>query len=187
MSALEPPTAGGHAQGLSLVGYRGSGKTSVGRMLAGLAKRGFLDSDAVLENEIGSTIAKFFEQRGEPAFRALESELLHRLVRENTGAVIATGGGAVLRAENRAVLRAHGIVVWLNASPATIAERLEADPGGRPSLTGRGLIGEIDEVLRDRAPIYRSVSDLVVETDGREPIEIAAEIEQHWRHHEARA
>jgi shikimate kinase len=160
------------ASGLVLVGYRGTGKSTVGRLLAGRLGLPFVDADAALEARLGRSISEVFARDGEAAFRDAEAEVLAGLD-AGGGLVLATGGGAVLREANRRAIRRLGRVAWLTAGPATIAGRLAADPAGRPALTPLGLIDEVAAVLEARRPLYREVADLEVGTDGLGPAEVA--------------
>jgi shikimate kinase len=177
MTARPPrPTAGG----LALIGPRGTGKTTVGRLVAAATGRPFLDADRELEARAGRPIAAIFADEGEPAFRGLEEATLRDLVGRG-GAVLATGGGVVLRETNRAALRAFGLVVWLTADPAVLADRLARDPADRPSLTGLGTIAEVAAVLEVRAPLYRATADAIVATDGLDPEAVARAVLDAWR------
>jgi shikimate kinase len=167
----EGPTA---HPALFLVGYRCTGKTTVARLLAGRLGWRWLDADAVLEERVGRTIRAVFAEEGEAGFRRREAEVLEDLCRR-PGHVIATGGGVVLEAANRARLRAAGAVVWLTADAETIWRRLQADATTaerRPALTVGGL-EEVRQLLEARAPLYREVAHGAVETPGRSPEEVA--------------
>ncbi len=166
--------------GLALVGYRGTGKSTVGRLLAERIGRPFADADRVLEARLGRPIAEFFAQNGEAAFRDEEEATLRDLLARDPGAVVATGGGVILRESNRLALRRFGFVAWLKADPATLAARLRLDPADRPALTSLGLIDEIASVLQARTPLYQEVAHAVVETDGRSPEQVADEIREQW-------
>jgi shikimate kinase len=160
-----------------LVGYRGTGKSTVARLLAHHLGWAWVDADDVIESRAGRTVRQVFEVEGEAGFRRRESAVLEELcgLREH---VVATGGGVVLSAANRERLKAAGRVVWLTADAATIRRRLEKDrttAERRPVLTVGGL-AEIKELLRAREPLYRAVADLTVDTAGRPPEEIAAAI-----------
>ncbi|QDV33893.1 shikimate kinase [Tautonia plasticadhaerens] len=158
--------------GVALVGYRGTGKSTVGRIVADRLGWAFEDADEVLERRVGRPIASIFSERGEPAFRDLEAGTLRELTARSR-LVIATGGGVVLREENREVLRAFGFVAWLSARPGTIVDRLRADPAGRPALTAAGLLGEVAEVLGRREALYRELAGAEVDTEGRSPGQVA--------------
>lgn len=161
-----------------LIGYRGAGKSTVARELATLLECDWVDADDEIEARAGKSIASIFADDGEGHFRDLETAVLRDLcARERI--VLAAGGGAVLREENRDLLTAGGKIVWLRAAPETIIVRLRADAGTaarRPSLTGGGTEAEIAELLEQRTPIYRQCADVTVDTDPCAPAEVAAEI-----------
>jgi shikimate kinase len=166
----------GRGSGLCLVGYRGTGKTTVGMILAERLDRPFLDADLEIEARAGHSIPEIFAEWGEPAFRDWEERTLRELVRDHPGAVLATGGGAVMRPANRGVLVQHGLVVWLMADAAELARRLLADPregATRPGLTPSGTIAEIGTLLEARLPFYAELAHLAVETSGKSPEEVA--------------
>ncbi len=156
-----------------LIGPRGSGKSTVAVLLAEQLGWGWADADACLEERAGRSIRQVFAEEGEAGFREREAAVLAELCgRERC--VVATGGGVVLRDDNRARLRAAGRCVWLTADAATLRRRLQGDATTterRPDLTVGG-IAEIEEVLRVREPLYRACSDLWVDTADREPDEI---------------
>ena len=159
---------------LFLIGYRGSGKTSAGqRVSAGLGWQ-FLDADAVLEAKFGQSIREIFAEEGELGFRAKEAEVLRELSALQDH-VIATGGGIILREENRAILRTHGRVVWLKADAFTLWQRIQGDPttsARRPALLAGGL-AEVEQLLAMREPLYRSCADFEIDVVGRSPSEVA--------------
>jgi shikimate kinase len=170
-------------QGLALVGTRGSGKTTVGRILAERLLRPFVDADVELEGKLGRSIASLFAEAGEPAFRDWEERTLHELTAAHPGVILATGGGVVLREANRKALRSFGFVVWLRADPGTASARLRADRRGlsaRPALTAAGTLDELADVLAARSPLYQAVADAVVDTDGRSADEVADAILRLW-------
>jgi shikimate kinase len=160
---------------LALIGYRGTAKTTVARLLAGRLGYDWVDADVEVELRAGRSIAAIFEESGEAAFRDLEAAVVSDLCqRERT--VLALGGGAVLREANRKCLCQCQQVVWLQASAAAIAERLAGDlttASRRPNLTNRGGLHEIEQLLAVRAPIYRACATLEVDTEGKDPAEIA--------------
>lgn len=161
-----------------LIGYRGSGKTSVGRELAKLLNRPLFDSDRMVFAKTGRTVHEIVEAGGWPAFREAEKSVIGELAALDQ-AVISLGGGAVLDADNVAALEERGTFVWLTADARTLAARLENErneSGQRPSLTGAGVLDEIDRVLAERLPVYEAVADLAVDTAGKSPAGIAAEI-----------
>lgn len=160
---------------LFLVGYRGSGKSSVGVLLAERLHRPFLDTDGWVESYAGRSIPDIFERDGEESFRDLETLALQQLP-ESPPMVISLGGGAVLRDANREILRRNGKIVWLQADPAVLAGRIAADQARgarRPSLTGLDPVQEIERVLSARESIYRDVADWELETSTQTPSELA--------------
>lgn len=147
-----------------LIGARASGKTTIGRSLARRLAFPFYDLDECLCAHAGESIADIVSERGWMEFRRLESEILQKtgLSRENM--VVATGGGIVLAKINRDYMRAHGHVIWLNPPAEHMAARLAADPltAQRPSLTGKGLLDEIGEVLKERQPFYAACAHFII-------------------------
>ena|SRR5688500_3719344 len=168
---------------LTLIGYRGTGKTTVARLVALDVGWEWVDMDVEIELRAGKSIAAIFADEGEPAFRDLESRVLGELVARDR-LVIASGGGVVLREENRQAMKHSGKVVWLKASPETIVSRVAADHANvqrRPQLTTSGGLAEIVQLLERRTPLYHQCADLEVDTDGRQPDGIAMEISQALR------
>jgi shikimate kinase len=157
-----------------LVGPMGSGKSAVGRQLARLTGRAFLDSDEEIERRTGVDIPFIFEKEGEPGFRRRERDVIDALTR-GTGLVLATGGGAILDADNRRHLAGRGTVVYLSA---TVEQQVARTRQGRerPLLTGRDPREVLEALMAVRDPLYREVADLVVETDGRRVGGVAREI-----------
>jgi len=161
-----------------LIGYRGMGKSTVARELAERLQFDVVDADDLIERQAGKTIAAIFADDGEPAFRDLESKVVAELCGRGR-TVVALGGGAVLREENRQAILAAGPVIWLTASIATIIERLASDAttaDRRPNLTPVGGQHEVERVLTERTPIYRQCATLVVDTEGKSPADVAGEI-----------
>jgi shikimate kinase len=165
-----------------LIGYRGTGKSTVARLLAEALGWPWLDADDVLERKCGRTIRDIFATEGEEGFRAKEEAVLAELCKLKEH-VIATGGGVVLRESNRELLRRSGWVVWLTAEVETIHRRLQADPttwDRRPALAAASPQAEIATLLRLREPHYRSCAHLTVATEGRSPESVAADIQSAW-------
>ncbi len=176
-------TAGRAFRGVVLVGFMGSGKSSVGRTLARRFRTGFADVDERIERAAGKPINDIFSAEGEPAFREREKTALREAV-SVPGRVVATGGGAFLDEGNRALLSAYAPVVYLEARPETILARLAGD-SGRPLLRGddRGRI--VRDLLARREPGYR-LADHTVATDGLTVDEVADRIVELLRKTERR-
>jgi len=158
-----------------LIGYRGTGKSSVGKVLAERLDRPLLSTDAEVVRLAGQTIPAIVEQHGWEYFRDLESKVCQELAGQN-GLIIDTGGGAILRSQNVDVFKQTGRLFWLTASVETIAKRIGSDTQ-RPSLTGtKSFVDEIRDVLQDRLPKYQAAGDYVIETEGRSLSQVADEI-----------
>ena len=164
---------GGAFPGVVLVGFMGSGKSSVGRELARRFGAPFVDVDERIESAAGCRIRDLFAREGEPAFRVREKAALLDALSVK-GCVIATGGGAFADEENRDLLRAYAPVVYLEAAVETLLERLAADHG-RPLLRGGDRGEVVRELLSRRVPGYRT-SDVTVRTDGRTVKELAGQV-----------
>jgi len=165
---------------LILIGYRATGKTTLGRLLAERLGWEWADADVEIEHRAGKSIARIFADDGEPAFRDLEAAVIAELCRRQR-LVLATGGGAPLREESRRAMRQSGSVVWLVARPETILKRMSADQttaGRRPNLTDRNPLEEIIHLLERREAIYRESAHLVVDTEGKSPERLVGEILQ---------
>lgn len=156
----------GDLRNIFLVGPMGSGKTAVGRQLARRLRLPFVDSDLEIERRTGVDIPLIFDKEGEAGFRVRESAMILELT-ARAGLVLSTGGGAILRPENRAALRAGGTVVYLETSVARQAERVRRSDH-RPLLAGAtDLTARLAELMVQRAPLYEGVAHLSVRTDGR--------------------
>lgn len=169
------------SRSIALIGYRGTGKTSVGKLLAENLGFLFVDTDQLLEKRYRETIAAIFSRGGENLFRQYETEVLKSLETIKEPLVIATGGGLPLREENRQLLSslASGHLFLLTAPPHIIAERLLKDTRTsetRPPLTQLPFQEEISATLKKRTPIYESLADYVVSTEGKDIAQTADEI-----------
>jgi len=163
---------------LVLIGYRATGKTTLARLLAERLGWEWIDADVEIERRAGKSIARIFAEDGEPAFRNLEAEVIADLCRRER-LVLAAGGGAPVRPESRRAMRTCGTVVWLRAQPETIHARMSGDAtttARRPNLTSQGGLEEIVHLLTEREPIYRQSAHLEVDTEGKSPELLAAEI-----------
>ncbi len=156
---------------LALIGMMGSGKSTVGRVLARELNREFLDSDAEIEERVGRSVAQIFRDFGEEAFREWESEVVREALDAERPAVIGVAGGAVLREETRMRLKqAH--VVWLRAPIETLIERVKRRHLDRPMISN-DPDGSMRALYEVREPIYESLADEIVDVDGRSPADIA--------------
>lgn len=163
---------------ITLIGYRGTGKTSVGRALAKKLGRTFYDTDVYIEEKAGISISGMVARKGWSFFRTMEKEVVAELSAFNH-CVIAAGGGAVLDPENVAHMKKSGPVVLLEAAAEVIFERMKGDERTeeqRPSLTGRDPYEEIEEVLEQRRPFYREAMDFSVETTSKTIEQVLQEI-----------
>ncbi len=164
-----------------LTGFRGTGKTSVGAFLARTLRRTVIDLDGVVTANAGKSISEIFQDGGEGAFRDLESNALES-VSQAENAVISLGGGAILRAGNRAIIRSTGICVWLDCDAETIVSRLRDDDASleqRPALTQLDELHEIRQLLQVRQPLYQQASDYRLDTAGK-TIEQVADLVIEW-------
>lgn len=163
---------------LVLIGYRAAGKTTLARLLAQRLGWDWIDADVEIERRAGKSIAKIFAEDGEPVFRDLEADVIADLCQRRR-LVLAAGGGAPMRPESRQAMRASGKVVWLKACPQTIHARMSGDrttATRRPDLTDKGPLEEIVHLIAKREPFYRQSAHLEVDTEGKTPDGIAAEI-----------
>ena len=146
-----------------LVGMMGAGKTTVGRRLAARLNRHFLDSDEEIERAAQMTIPEIFEQRGEPEFRAGETRVIARVLKDE-GVVLATGGGAFVNPETRALVKAEAISVWLKAEVDILFERVSRR-SNRPLLKTANPRATLEKLIEDRYPIYAEADVTVVSRD----------------------
>jgi len=163
---------------VTLIGYRATGKTTLAQRLAQRLGWDWIDADVEIEHRAGKTIAQIFAEHGEPAFRDLEAEVIADLCRRDR-VVLAAGGGAPLRPESRAAMRNAGPVVWLQARPETILQRMTGDvttATRRPELTDRGPRYEILHLIEVRTPIYRETAHFELDTEGKTPDELTETI-----------
>jgi len=161
-----------------LIGFRGAGKTTVGRLLAGRLGRAFADSDDLIVAADGRSIAQIFREDGEAEFRRLEARAIRDAVSRPVG-VIAVGGGAVQDPANVSLLKRSGEVVWLSADATVLQRRIAADPrtgSDRPALAGASAIEEVAGVLARRESAYAAAASVVVDTSRLTPEEVARQI-----------
>jgi shikimate kinase len=149
-----------------LIGYRGSGKSEVGRRLSTRLGMKFVDTDDFIEKHQGTPISEIVQTYGWDHFRTLEKEVIST-ISDCDQQVVAAGGGAVLDPDNVAVMKTRGLIIWLKADPDTLLKRMQKDPqtiDRRPSLTGRGSFEEIEEVLTFRNAFYEEASAAQLDT-----------------------
>jgi shikimate kinase len=172
---------------IALIGLPGAGKSTVAPLLAEGLGFGSVDLDQEIERQANRSIPAILEEQGEERFRDLESRVLDEVLNAGEGLVLACGGGILGRAENREALKARARVVWLAVDPATAAARLgPGAAGGRPLLSGGPLEERLQALLLSRGDAFAAAADLVVETAGRSPEEVAGRIAAHARASQAR-
>lgn len=160
-----------------LIGYMGCGKTTIGRKLSYRLRKPFLDTDKQIEAKQKCTITEIFEKQGEAAFRDMETAYLKDLLDENCEYVIAVGGGLPLREENRQLMKQLGTCFYLKASPDTIYDRLKNDTT-RPLLQCENPKEKIQQMIINRAPVYESCADIILEVDDKKIEEILVDIKE---------
>ncbi|MCI8381255.1 MAG: shikimate kinase [Lachnospiraceae bacterium] len=158
-----------------LIGFMGSGKSTVGIKLSYRLQCPLFDTDKMIEKKEKRSISEIFEKEGENYFRAQETQLLLKLKEERAGQIFSVGGGTPLRAENRKLLRELGTVVYLKVSPETVYERLKGDTT-RPLLQGTDPMEKIRVLLDERQKRYADAADIVITTDGKKPVQVVEEI-----------
>ena len=158
-----------------LIGYRGTGKSTVGKIVAARLGRVLVSTDAEIVKLVGQSIPEIVAKNGWEYFRDFETKVCQELAGRDA-LIIDTGGGAILRSQNVEALKTRGTLFWLTASVETIAKRIGSD-SQRPSLTGtKSFVDEIQDVLRERTPKYQAAADHVIETEGRSCPQVADEI-----------
>ena len=158
-----------------LIGFMGSGKSTIGNLLSQMCDLPLWDTDQMIEMEVGCTIRKIFDIQGEETFRCMETALLQKLCREETLGVFSTGGGMPLRLENAQWLKKLGTVIWLRLSPDTAYGRLKQDTT-RPILQCEDPKGRITQLISKRAAAYESAADITVDVDDKSKEQIVREI-----------
>jgi shikimate dehydrogenase len=158
---------------IALIGFMGAGKSLIGKALAKKLEKTFLDTDALIEKKAGKTIARIFEENGEPAFRQIEREVIDGISNAG-GQVIACGGGVVLNLSNVQALKNNAVVIYLRASPSAIHKRVSTGRNKRPLLAGKDGMQKIEALLGARLPLYESAADMLIDT-SRTGIESCAE------------
>lgn len=176
IGTAHPARTAGRGGNIFLVGLMGAGKTSVGKLLARRLGKTFLDCDHEIERTTGVRIPVIFEIEGEEGFRARERKMLAELAR-GSDLVLATGGGAVLAAENRRVLMQNGLVVYLRAAPHDLYQRTRHDRN-RPLLQTADPLAKLTALFAERDPLYREVADAIVDTGHQSVSALAHRLEQ---------
>lgn len=171
-----------------LMGFMGSGKSAVARTVARIVRLPLMDLDQCIEQEIGTSIAKFFASYGEDEFRKVESRVLEGSLRLSS--VISLGGGAPTQQKNRELLkkaaREGALVVYLRAESDILAQRIRRQPGKRPLIDGDGVldmeatVARVQALLAIREPWYREVANFVVDTNHRDIESVAEEVVRGW-------
>ena len=164
---------------ITLTGFMGCGKSSVGRCLSELLCCPFMDLDAVIEESQGRSIPDIFASEGEAAFRQMEVEALSRIIETQQlrgNVVVALGGGAVMTPECAELVRKKTHCIYLRASVDTLVSHLENEAAGRPMLQGASLRSRIEELMALRSSTYEATAHDVIDTDGKTVEEVAAEI-----------
>jgi shikimate kinase len=153
---------------LVLIGHRAAGKTTVGKRLSGSLRKAFLDTDDLIEECQGSPIAEIVRLHGWDYFRSVEKRVISEISCRD-GLIIAAGGGAILQPENVRALKRNGFIIWLTADVQVLLQRMAKDghtTERRPSLTGKGTLEELEEVIAYRKPFYEKASEVRVDTSA---------------------
>lgn len=161
-----------------LIGYRATGKSTVGKLLSAKLKIPFIDTDLIVENSMAMTITEIVALQGWDFFRTKEKEAVLTLAQVGA-CVIATGGGVVLAKENMVLLKQAGVIVWLNAPLHDIINRLSKDAQGaaiRPQFTDWNIVQETIDTMKQRIPLYEKAADHTVDTADKSAADVATEI-----------
>ena len=167
---------------LYLIGYRGSGKSTVAPLLAKLLNTTSFDTDQIVESATQQSIAEIFHEAGEQRFRELETKAIKSLPNERE-LVIALGGGAPMQEANRKWMQQHGKTVWLSATPEVLWQRIhddESSPNRRPALTDHEGFDEVQQLVAQRNPVYKECADYTIDVASASPEQIAADIACWW-------
>lgn len=157
-----------------LIGFMGCGKTSVSIAMNQLYGKNIVEVDDRIIAKEGRSINQIFAESGENYFRDLETEMLKGLADEDN-IIVSCGGGMVLREENRRLMKENGVIIWLDATPETILDRVK-DDDSRPNLKGKKNVKDIEALKNKRADAYAEAADIKVDTDGKTIREVAKEI-----------
>ncbi|MBU0463406.1 MAG: shikimate kinase AroL [Proteobacteria bacterium] len=158
-----------------LIGYRCTGKTTLGKILAHRLNFDFIDTDRLIEQHLGSTILEIIENQGWKKFRQIEKQILLN-TKKNKNTIIATGGGIIIDHDNQQFIKKNGFCVWLDADIKTIMDRLNIDNKTRtlrrPPLTNKDLFAETNEILKKRKPLYEKTAQIRIDVSFHTPEEI---------------
>ena len=158
-----------------LIGFMGSGKTTIGRALEKKTHITLVDTDELIEKAEGYKISEIFTNKGEEYFRKCESEILKKLISEDGNKIISTGGGIVVKAENISLLKQLGKVFYLRIKPETVVKRLEGDRT-RPLLAGEDKLIKAGRLMAGRRELYEKASDKIIDVDELLEEEILKEV-----------
>lgn len=183
MTSSVTPCAKRPSGNIFLVGMMGSGKTTIGKLLSRQLGKTFIDCDEEIQKRTGVTVTHIFDVEGEAGFRRREAALIQELVQMDN-IVLATGGGAVLGAENRAALAGNGLVIYLRGSVHDLWQRTRHDRA-RPLLQTADPLTRIKELLRQRDPLYQEVADIVVQSGKQSAQHLIAKLQQELEHYTA--
>lgn len=161
-----------------IIGFSGVGKTTQGGIIAHMLGRNFIDLDQVITSSTGKTIAQIFEEEGKDRFRAIETHVLHELAATQSNAVVACGGGTVCERINRRILKDSGLSILLVADVPTIYKRTRSSD--RPLLNCRNPLRKIEELMRERRPLYLECADLIFSTSNALPDAVGKNIYAHY-------
>ena len=168
---------------IALIGFMGTGKTAVGRVLAGRLGKRFIETDALIEERAGMPISEVFRKSGEIAFRELEIAVIKDVAGEKN-AVIACGGGVVLNKINIDRLKENAVVVYLTAAPSAVLRRVSAQPGQRPLLNVEDPLAAIRDLQKSRRQLYERAADITVNTSRLAAEGVAEKIIEKLKEHE---
>lgn len=176
----------GRGDNIVLIGFMGSGKTTVGLKLSYKLRMPVEDTDKLIERRQGISISEIFAKEGEEAFRRMETELLEEIGNQEYQRIFSVGGGTPVRQENRALLKRCGLVVYLRARPETLYERLQGDTT-RPLLQCENPLARIRELLGERQAAYAECADVTVDVDDISIEEVLEQITDAWDQRDALA
>ena len=156
-----------------LIGYMGTGKTTVGNLLSSKLSLPLLEMDEILTDRFSMSISEIFDAFGEDAFRSAEEDLLEEISTMENPSIVSCGGGVILSDNNRRILRESGTTVLLQADPMEIFKRLQNN-NTRPLLSGGNKLEKISKIYEERLPLYKEAAEIIIDTDNKTPEEIVA-------------